>query len=164
MRVWIFAFLIIGLYIGAEAQRGEGRGGNGGRGGGRGRGRGGKQWRGPRKGLDELCDTELNLDCGDGEWPKVFKGSSCEDISNGDFFPTYKELENPCNDSNVNTNITVTSCYVCGAIDKNNDRSKKWRRIVSGVENGINLDFTFPCIARPDLKPETLSCQGPEAP
>ena len=58
-------------------------------------------------GLDELCDTELNLDCGDGEWPKVFKGSSCEDISNGDFFPTYKELENPCNDS-VSSFIIIT--------------------------------------------------------
>ena len=60
MRVWIIvAFLIIGLYIGAEAQRGEGNGGRGGRagnGGGRGGragngGRGGKQWRGPRKGM-----------------------------------------------------------------------------------------------------------------
>ena len=54
MRVWIIvAFLIIGLYIGAEAQRGEGNGGRGGRAGngGRGRGRGGKQWRGPRKGM-----------------------------------------------------------------------------------------------------------------
>merc|ERR1719367_354533 len=150
MRVWIVAFLMIGLYIGAEAQRGGGNGG-------RGRGRAGKPWRGPRKGLDELCETELNLECEKGERPKVFKGSVCEDINDGDLFPTYRELENPCTEANVN--ITVTSCYVCGA--KSNDRSKGWRRwTVSGAEKGINLDFTFPCKAHPDLK--NLSCEGPE--
>ena len=58
-------------------------------------------------GLDELCDTELDLECEDGEWPKVFKDSSCEDISNGDFFPTYKELENPCNEA-VSSFIIIT--------------------------------------------------------
>ena len=52
MRVCFVAILIIGLYFGADAQRGGGgRGGNGGRGGGRGRGgRVGKPWKGPRKG------------------------------------------------------------------------------------------------------------------
>lgn len=58
MRVCIIAVLIIGLYIGAEAQRG-GRGGNGGRVGGRPGGRvgGGRgKWnKGPRKGILLYC-------------------------------------------------------------------------------------------------------------
>merc|ERR1711879_750868 len=71
MRVCIIAVLIIGLYIGAEAQRG-GRGGNGGRVGGRPGGRvgGGRgKWsKGPRKGLGELCDTDLDeLECENGQ-------------------------------------------------------------------------------------------------
>merc|ERR1711874_683602 len=105
MRVCIIAVLIIGLYIGAEAQRG-GRGGNGGRVGGRPGGRvgGGRgKWnKGPRKGLGELCDTDLDeLECEDGQWPRLFKGSACEDINDGDQFPNWKELENPCTDANV---------------------------------------------------------------
>merc|ERR1712150_281761 len=97
MRVCFVAILIIGLYFGADAQRGGGgRGGSGGRG-----GRVGKPWKGPRKGLDELCGTELDLECEDGEWAKVFKGSACEDINDGDLFPTYKELTNPCTEANV---------------------------------------------------------------
>ena len=143
MRVCIIAVLIIGLYIGAEAQRG-GRGGNGGRVGGRPGGRvgGGRgKWnKGPRKGillycrifgkmilqkqevyvpqkkiytllcstlfffkfsgLGELCDTDLDeLECEDGQWPRLFKGSACEDINDGDQFPNWKELENPCTDA-----------------------------------------------------------------
>ena len=60
-------------------------------------------------GLNELCDLDENetLDCEAGEWPKVFKGSSCEDISNGDFFPTYRELENPCDEA-VSSFIIIT--------------------------------------------------------
>merc|ERR1711953_1438593 len=94
MKVCIIAVLIIGLYIGAEAQRG-GRGGNGGRVGGRPGGRvgGGRgKWnKGPRKGLGELCDTDLDeLECEDGQWPRLFKGSACEDINDGDQFPNWK--------------------------------------------------------------------------
>merc|ERR1712113_832099 len=121
MRVCIIAVLIIGLYIGAEAQlggrggrRGNGGGSAGGRvGGGRGRG-GGKPWKNKRKGLDELCGTELDLDCEDGKWPRLFKGSACENITDGDLFPTYKELENPCTDAEANEEVTAPSCYVCG--------------------------------------------------
>ena len=140
MRVCIIAVLIIGLYIGAEAQRG-GRGGNGRGGRPGGRVGGGKKWnKGPRKGillcyrifgkiilqkhevnvpqkkiytyllqyfifflnsgLGELCDTDLDeLECEDGQWPRLFKGSACEDISDGDQFPNWKELENPCTDA-----------------------------------------------------------------
>ena len=52
-------------------------------------------------GLDELCGTELNLECEDGKWPRLFKGSACEDIftevsEDTVLFPTYQELENPC--------------------------------------------------------------------
>ena len=55
MRVCIIAVLIIGLYIGAEAQRG-GRGGNGRGGRPGGRVGGGKKWnKGPRKGILLYC-------------------------------------------------------------------------------------------------------------
>jgi len=160
MRVCIIAVLIIGLYIGAEAQRG-GRGGNGRGGRPGGRVGGGKKWnKGPRKGLGELCDTDLDeLECEDGQWPRLFKGSACEDISDGDQFPNWKELENPCTDANVGGIASSTSCYVCG--EKSSDRSSwKQRWTVSGVENGINLDFTFPCKIIPDLK--NLTCTAPE--
>merc|ERR1711884_227186 len=166
MKVCIVSVLIFALYIGAEAQQG-GSGSNGrGRGGGRG-GRVGKPWKKPRKGLDELCGTELNLECEDGKWPRLFKGSACEDIftevsEDTVLFPTYQELENPC--TGANSEATSTSCYVCGAKTKKSDKSNWWKQrwtvSAADAENGIDLEFTFPCKVITDLK--NLTCTKPE--
>ena len=51
-------------------------------------------------GLGELCDTDLDeLECEKGKWPRLFKGSACVNITDGDEFPTYKELDNPCDEA-----------------------------------------------------------------
>ena len=64
-------------------------------------------------GLGELCDTDLDeLECEDGQWPRLFKGSACEDINDGDQFPNWKELENPCTDA-VRLFINLHDLILC---------------------------------------------------
>ena len=60
------------------------------------------------------CDTELDLECKDGKWPRLFKGSACEDINDGNIFPTFKELmeqNNPCSEA-VSSFIIYLNYYL----------------------------------------------------
>ena len=83
MKISLAILVIFGLSFGIEGKRPGGRGGKGGK--------------GPKGYLDQLCgDTDLDLNCADGEWPKLFKGSACADINDGDAFPGKEDLTNPC--------------------------------------------------------------------
>ena len=116
--------------------------------------------------LTELVNRcgELDLICKKiGRFPKIFLGSFCEEINEGEFFNTYRKLSNPCTDAGfvISQNVTVKSCYVCSS--RSTDRSNRRRRVVTEAAQGINLDLTFPCInGHPDLF--QLSCRGPHSP
>ena len=81
MKISLAILVIFGLSFGVEGKRPGGRGG--------------KDRKGPKGNIEKLCG-ELDLQCANGEWPKIFKGSACADINDGDEFPKFKDLTNPC--------------------------------------------------------------------
>ena len=88
MKISLAILVIFGLSFGVEGKDWSGKRPGGGRG-----GKGGKGIKGH---IEKLCDGEFDLQCGDGEFPMIFKGSACADINDGDEFPKYKDLTNPC--------------------------------------------------------------------
>ena len=104
MKISLAILVIFGLSFGIEGKRPGGRGGKGGK--------------GPKGYLDQLCgDVELDLNCADGEWPKLFKGSACADINDGDAFPNKNTLTNPCEGgddvSNVSFLLALNQANIC---------------------------------------------------
>ena len=101
MKISLAILVIFGLSFGIEGKRPGGRGG-----------------KGPKGYLDQLCgDVELDLNCADGEWPKLFKGSACADINDGDAFPNKNTLTNPCEGgddvSNVSFLLELDQAKIC---------------------------------------------------
>ena len=91
MKISLAIFVIFGLSLAVEGQKWSGKRPGGG-------GRGGKGKKGPNNYIEKICgeDGELDLQCEKGEFPKLFKGSACADISDGDTFPGKEDLTNPC--------------------------------------------------------------------
>ena len=85
MKISLAILVIFGLSFGVNGKDWKKPGG----------GRGGKGGKGPKGNIEKLCG-ELDLQCADGEYPKIFKGAACADINDGDEFPKGKELTNPC--------------------------------------------------------------------
>merc|ERR1719510_2496016 len=89
--------------------------------------------------LKKLCDVDpKELECPSGQKPRLFKGSDCSSITDGD----------------DGDEVSCDACLVCSK--KAESTTRKWwkkPKVVAKNGNEIDLTFTFPCVnSKPDFK------------
>merc|ERR1719361_1224112 len=73
--------------------------------------------------LKKLCDVDpKELECPSGQKPRLFKGSDCSSITDGDEFP--KTKENKCADADDEDEVSCDACLVCSK--KAESTTRKW--------------------------------------